>query len=67
VAVKVTRSIIDKQRGVKEVDIEDSHGRRHQIQVGFLAHPDPDGFIRAEIAKFAADEEKLNGHEEFKP
>lgn len=66
-AVTITKSVIDKQRCLKIVDVEDSHGRKHQVQVGFLTHPDPDGFIRAEIALFAEAEEKIAEHGEFQP
>jgi hypothetical protein len=68
-SVKITRHILDKQRGLEIVDIEDSHGRKHQIQVPILMHPDPDKFIAQEIAEFETAEAAITKHiaERFDP
>lgn len=57
----ITKHIFDKQRCLEIIDIEDSHGRRHQIQVS-MSDPNLDAFIQKEIAEFEAMEDSITEH-----
>jgi hypothetical protein len=50
------------ERGIEEVIVQDEHGRVKHIQASILSGPDPEKFIQAEIAEFAAQERKLARH-----
>lgn len=61
-SVRIVKHIIDKQRGVEIVDLEDDHGRKHQIQPGILDGTDVEAFIAREIALFEEQEKKISEH-----
>jgi len=61
-AANITKHAFDKLRALEIVDIEDSHGRKHQIQVPMQSGHDPDAFIQQEIAEFEAQESKITAH-----
>lgn len=61
-SVRIVRHIIDKQRAIEIVDLEDDHGRKHQIQPGILDGTDVEAFIAREIALFEEQEAKLAAH-----
>lgn len=61
-SVRIVRHIIDKQRAVEIVDLEDDHGRKHQIQPGILDGTDVEAFIAREIALFEEQEAAISAH-----
>lgn len=52
----------DKQRLLEIVDLEDMHGRKHQIQAPILDGFNTDAFIQGEIAQFEAQERAITEH-----
>lgn len=60
-SARIVRHVFDKLRCIEIVDIEDSHGRQHQIQVA-MDFPHLDAFIEKEIAAFEAQEAWITEH-----
>jgi hypothetical protein len=58
-SVEIIRHVFDKQRCLEIVDIQDSHGRTHQIQAPMQ---DADAFIDKEISAFAELEDRITSH-----
>ena len=60
--MKIISDKLIPARGIREVIVEDDHGRQQHIQASLIEGPDPDEFIAAETAKFQAQADKISGH-----
>lgn len=73
--IKVVSHIFDKQQACETAILEDSHGRKHQVQVFILQDkcphchrpyegqpPDPDKIINEAITQHSQDSDKISRH-----
>jgi hypothetical protein len=60
--MKIVSDKLIPARGLREVIVEDDHGRQQHIHASLIEGPDPDEFIEAEMAKFQAQADKIAAH-----
>jgi hypothetical protein len=58
-SVEIIREFIDRESAQHIWLLQDSHGRKKQVQASILDGPDPKEFLAKEVEEFAAQEQKI--------